>query len=109
MSSDFKEKILDAIGTAIDEAHQRAQVLEGTHNIPAEELFPPSFVQEHTSFEAIEAFLVAGDFDPEHDGDWDTLADDGLDRHVRETTDFDTWAEMKDAASEEWARRKLKE
>ncbi|MEF8795218.1 MAG: hypothetical protein V5A22_09995 [Salinivenus sp.] len=107
MSSDFKEKVLDAIRTSIEEAHQRAQALEGTHSLSAEELFPPSFMQENTSFDRVEAFLVEGGFDPERDGDWDDLADEGLDQHVRDTTDFDAWAEMKDAAAEEWARRQL--
>jgi len=107
MSSDFKEKVLEAIRTSIDEAHQRAQALDGTHSLSAEELFPPAFMQEHTSFDDVEAFLVEGGVNPERDGNWDELADEGLDKHVRETTDFDAWAEMKDTAAEAWARRQL--
>lgn len=108
MGSDYEDRISDAIEETVAEFLQKAEELKGTHSVPAEELFPPSFMQEHTTFENVEAFLVNGNFDPDRDGDWDALADDGLDRHVQETTAFDSWAAMKDVAKEEWMLSKLK-
>jgi hypothetical protein len=108
MDSDFEQKVQDAIENTITEFLETAEDLKGKHRIQAEELFPPSFMAEHTSFETVDAFLVDGDFDPDRDGGWDALADEGLDQHVRETTDFDDWAEMKEAAKEEWVLDQLR-
>jgi hypothetical protein len=108
MSSDIDENLSDVIEERVAEFLKTAQELKGEHSIPARELFPPSFMCEHTSFERVEEFLIDGDFDTERDGGWDALADEGLDQHVRDTTDFESWAEMKDAAKEEWILEQLR-
>ena len=108
MRSEFKQHVLDAIEEGIADVLETAEELKGTHSLQAEELFPPSFMREHTAFENVEDFLVDGDFDLEQDGGWDALAEKGLNQHVRDTTDFDTWAEMKDAATREWALDQLR-
>lgn len=108
MSNDAEEPIVEAIEEAVASFLETAEQLKGTHRLQADELFPPSFMREHTSFESIEDFLRDGDVDPDRDGDWDALADEGLDRHVRDTTAFDSWAEMKDAAKREWMVEQLR-
>jgi hypothetical protein len=52
--------------------------------------------------------LIDGDFDTGRDGGWDALADDGLDQNVRDSTDSESWAEMEEAAQDEWVLGQLR-
>jgi hypothetical protein len=85
MSDDAEEHVVDAIEEAVASFLESARQLKGKHRLQGDELFPPSFVREHTSSENIEDFLRDGD-----------------------TTAFDSWAEMKDAAKREWMVEQLR-
>ena len=66
--------------------------------VAAEELFPAGWVRAHTEWSDIESMLSAGEYDTAVGPDADGRARRRLDRHVSETTEFDSWGAMVERA-----------
>lgn len=68
------------------------------------ELFPDSFIKEHTQFSSIEELFENGGFTfiPEGAAAAD---EEDLDGHIFITTDYCSWEEMADAAAREYCAR----
>lgn len=64
-----------------------------------EALFCRSFVREHTDFESLEAFCCACPCERDTVGSVQRLSADERDAFVATTTDFETWAEMRECAA----------
>lgn len=109
MDDELQQRIFERVRDTLEEMHEQMEELKGEHQVPADELFPPAFMSEHTSFERFDAFLEAGGFEV---GEGENLeaavSKDDLHRHVRDTTTFDSWAEMREDAEEAWVLDRLK-
>lgn len=71
--------------------------------VSVEELFPAGWVRTHTEWRDIESMLSAGEFGRAIGPGADRQARRRLDRHVAETTEFDSWAAMLERAVTELA------
>lgn len=73
--------------------------------ITLNELFPDSFMKEHTQFFSIEELLEDGNFSFGPNEAVPAVEED-LDGHIFITTDFSSWEEMTDAAAGEYCARR---
>lgn len=96
---DFQKKIRD-IG-------ERAEALDGQHEVPFPEVFPPAFMRKHTQFATIEALFEASPWTVDGPDDFAAIPDDEWDAFIRDHTSFADWQEMQRTGGEEWAARKL--
>ena len=83
--------------------------LAGHHEVPADELFPPDYVQQTLRLPNFDAMLLACDFPvdlptlaqltPEEDARWDEM--------IRSRSGFNTWVDLFADATREWFYRKI--
>jgi hypothetical protein len=96
--------------TGLDELkklQKRLEELDGSHQIPLNELFDSEFMIEYTDFTSIDAMLEASGFKVETDEDFAAIPDDEWDQFVARTARFASWEEMQQEASNRWVQKKL--
>ena len=100
----------------LDEAIQRIKRLEsnvrqlsGTHDVPASELFTPTFMRLHTTVASFEALIAAGGFKVESQADFEGIPDAEWEKVIQAHTSFSSWRQMQERAGVEYAERKLME
>ncbi|WP_246029136.1 hypothetical protein [Paenibacillus humicus] len=98
---------MDEFQKALAEMQRQAKELEGRREVTFEELFPPSFMIEHTNFSSFEELLEAGGFEVNSAEDFEAIPDDVFDQHIGKHTQFDSWENMQDSAVQEYAAKKL--
>ena len=103
----FKITGLDEFQKKLSDLGQKAESLNGEHQVPFTELFNTSFMQHYTNFESFEALTEAGGFKVESEDDFKAIPDQEWDEHISKTTRFSDWQEMMNKAGEEWTRKKL--
>lgn len=86
---------------------RNAEALDGEHSLPFTELFPDEFMLRNTDFPSIDAFLTASGFSIASTEDTALPPDERWDPFVTQHTRFGSWGEMKDAAAQEWGRKRL--
>lgn len=97
---------LDGLINKLDTLANNAKELDGTHKIPATELFGKAFLSQHTNnhFASFDEFVSAGNFS---EALFEDIPQKDLDYWVSQATDFNSWDEMLSAAGEEYVVRKL--
>lgn len=109
MDDDLQQRIFERVRDTLEEMHEQVEELKGEHQVPADELFPPAFMSEHTSFESFDAFLEAGGFEVGEEENLEAaVSEDALDRHVRDVSSYGSWEEMREDAEEAWVLDRLK-
>lgn len=94
----------------LDDLQRKAKDAEGTHEIPFTELFPPSFLRQHTDFTSLEEMEVAlekSGFVIESQEDADKIPTQKWDEFTVKHTSFSSWEEMYTTAATEWFQRQL--
>ena len=97
---------LDEVQRKLEELARRAQELEGK-KIPMRELFSGTFMGKYTTFPTFDAFFVASGFDAKTEEDFWKIPADQWDAAVKKGTRFQTWGEMKAAATDDYVKRHL--
>ena len=100
--------MFDDVLRKLHELQRRAQRIDGQHQISFDELFPDEFMLRNTEFPSVDEFISASGFTVESADDFAAIPDDPWDDYVRQRTRFASWAEMQQAAAEEWITRQLK-
>ncbi|MCC7230620.1 MAG: hypothetical protein IT203_09530 [Fimbriimonadaceae bacterium] len=98
----FEIKGLDQLQRRLKDLERRSQSLDGTHELSFAELFPDSFMRQHTQFATMQEMIDVGNIengDDIHKPEWCAF--------VAAHTNFDSWESMKSVAGQEWAKRKL--
>ncbi len=109
---------LDGLINKLDTLANNAKELDGTHKIPATELFGKAFLSQHTNnhfafdyfsilgkcISYLQEFVSAGNFS---EALFEDIPQKDLDHWVSQATDFNSWDEMLSAAGEEYVVRKL--
>lgn len=98
---------IDKVQAELKRLGKATKELEKTNFVSFEELFNPSFMSKHTSFQDFEEFLLNGGFNVNSREDFEAIPDEAMDSHVSKTTDFQSWEAMSDSAMEEFVTRKL--
>ncbi len=103
----MKIKGLDELAKDMHRIANRAKELDGTHNVPIEELLTPEFVSSHTKFANIEEMLEASGFKIESQDDFAAIPDKDKDKFIRSISAFSDWESMIGEAGSAWAVKKL--
>jgi hypothetical protein len=104
----FEIRGLSDVKRKLDRMSKNVQALSGSHDIPASELFPPTFMRLHTKVASFEALFEAGGFKVESQDDFEAIPDAEWENLVRSHTSFSSWHEMQEKAAAEYFMRRLK-
>lgn len=91
----------------LEKLAERAERLEGEHDLPLEVLFTPEFLDAHSDFTDVEDFFDNSSWDPETTEELEEIPDEELDEYVYEHTSFNNLNSMLNEAGEQWALRQL--
>jgi hypothetical protein len=97
----------DDVIKVLGDLQQRATMLDGEHSITFDELFDDEFMLKNTDFETIARMITASGFKIDADADFAAIPKEQWDAFVMERTRFQSWEEMKSAAAQRWAARRL--
>ncbi|MBA2846165.1 hypothetical protein HNP88_000349 [Methanococcus maripaludis] len=92
----------------LDKLIKNVKKLEGTHNIPFNELFNRNFMLKYTNCSDVEEFFEKGGFKADTEEEFEKIDEELLDKHVSENTKFGTWVEMLNGAGHQWAEKEFK-
>lgn len=93
---------LDKLQRRLDDLQRRAKDLDGTHDLTFAELFPDSFMHRNTRFPSMQAMIDEAGIE-----DGDDIQKPEWSSFVAHHTKFSSWHEMKSAAGQEWAKKRL--
>jgi len=99
MDFDLQEGDLSWLRRRLRGAITHTYELEGQTPVRSDELFSPTFMHRHTQFESFEAFCTACPNDGDELHDLRRLPEETLDGFVSDTTDFESWDDMKRSAA----------
>ncbi len=105
--SSFKMKGFDKLEKQLKQMKKGAKELKQTKNVPLETLFTLSFMRKYTSYSSIYTFIEAGGFSVKSQKDFEAIPQDDLDKYVSSNTKFNTWQNMLDEATSQYAIKKL--
>lgn len=71
------------------------------------DLFDKTFMRHYTRYRTFEKFLAGGHFHIESQNEFEALPETDMDAHVRRATQFSSWKEMLDTATDIYARRQM--
>jgi hypothetical protein len=101
MVLDFGVKAQDSLQDNLIAAIERALTLDTWVSRSRERATSEAFIRRHTEFDSVERFCAACPCDDDTIGGVQRLSTDERDAFVARTTDFETWAEMKQSAAVE--------
>lgn len=99
MVLDLRVKTSDPVPSRVRTVLEQALAPETRSSYDAETFFSDSFIQRHTEFESFDAFCRACPSERDSIGAIQRLSDDDREAFVATTTDFETWAEMKERSA----------
>lgn len=103
----FEIKGLDEVQESLENLAKKAQELDGQHDVPLEELFPPEFLKEHTSVTTVQQLMDESGFTINSQEDFNNIPDEDWDKYIRKVTSFSSWKDMLESAAQEYTIRKL--
>lgn len=89
------------------DVQRKAEQLDGEHSVSFAELFQDEFMLRNTDFPSVHAMFEASGFRVDTTEDFAAIPEEEWDEFVRERTRFSSWDEMKGAAVQEWAKRRM--
>ena len=98
---------LDELQRKLEQMRRNAEQMHGEHQVPLTELFPPAFMRQHSSVPDFEAFCREGGIEISTEDAFAATPEDLLNEAAKRITHFASWEEMKKAATENWAKRRL--
>lgn len=103
----FKIEGLDELQNNLKSLADKAQDLDGQHNVPVSELLTSSFLSRHTRFSSTKDLFEASGFKLESSEDLAAIPDDQWDDFIRSISNFENWQAMLGAAVKEWTAKQL--
>ena len=97
----------DQLEKSLHELKRKANLLDGEHHLPINEVMTDKFVSKHTEFPSFFAMAAGGNFKVSTREEFAAIPDDKWDEFIRSVSEFDTWQSMLAAASKEWALTNL--
>ncbi|WP_128476206.1 hypothetical protein [Halorussus pelagicus] len=76
-------------------------------DIDDEDVFPPSFMQEHTDHDSLWDFFGNSQWEIDGEEDLKAVPDDEFDAYVAANSNFDDWDEMKAKAAAQMLAREM--
>jgi hypothetical protein len=100
-------KGFDEFQRNLRELSQRAQALDGTHEIPIHDLLTPDFIRTHTRHGSVDEWLNASPFRIDTTEDLQAVPAEKWGDYVRTTTGFASWQDMLESAAAQYVQAKL--
>jgi hypothetical protein len=101
MVLDFGVKTHNSLHHNLITAIERALTLDTWVSRSREQVASEAFIRRHTEFDSVDGFCAACPCDDDTIGGVQRLSTDERNVFVARTTDFETWAEMKQSAAVE--------
>jgi hypothetical protein len=98
---------LDELSRKLKDLGDRAQELDGQHEIPLSELLTPVFVAGCSRFQSTDELFKASGFKVESTEDFKAIPDAEWDAFIGSNTAYSTWQAMLDEAVKEWTVNRL--
>ena len=98
---------LDELTRKLNDLASRAKALDGTHEVPIEELLTPAFLQNCSSFGSVDDLFAASGFRIESPEDFKAIPDDKWNSFIADHTSHSTWESMLSSASAAWTSKRL--
>lgn len=100
-------KGLDELQRKLDDLANKAVEVDGSHELSLSELFPDYFMLRFTQFSTMEEMFESSGFEITTQQDFENIPEDKWDIFIETHTQFVSWEEMKQAAANEWVRKKM--
>lgn len=97
----------EGLDEELQELSEAVESVDGSHEIPMDELFPANFMRTYTEFGSLEEFFEASRWDVETREDFKQIPEREFDEYVDKNTGFSDWEAMLTAAAREWIVRQL--
>jgi len=93
--------------SGLDELKRRLRKLDGSHDVPLNELLNPEFMLKYTHFSSFQDMLDHSGYSVKTPEDIKVIPDAPWDAFISANSTFATWHEMQKAAAAEWAKKQL--
>lgn len=103
----FEMKGFDKLEKKLNKMQRSAKEMEKGEEVSFEVLFNRTFMSKNTQFISFDELLKAGNFDVNSTEDFEAIPDDVFDKHIAKHTKFNDWKDMLNAASTDYAAKKL--
>ena len=111
MGTDMKIRGLDEMNRKLERMKKNAKELSGKHEVTANDLLTPAFLQKHCEFSSFEQLVRSSSLieknEPITKGKFEEIPDDAWDSWIENVTDFPDWKSMLNAAIGEYGSKKL--
>ncbi|WP_069997741.1 hypothetical protein [Cellulosilyticum sp. I15G10I2] len=98
---------LDEFEKGLQDLADRAEALDGEHEVTFEDLFVEDFMASCTQFSSIDELFEKSPFVVNSPEDFEAIPDDELDTYISEVTQFESWEDMLSEAGAQYAARQL--
>ena len=89
----------------LQEWEDNLKSIDGNNTVEVHDLFIPEFMKAHSKFADFDSFFEASGASPEER--LEDIPDEKLDPFVQQVTDFESFQDMLDTASEDWVHRQI--
>lgn len=103
----FKIKGMKELQKELKGMQKAAKDLEKEKHVSLDALFTKEFMTKNTPFKSFDAFLESGNFIVNSTEDFEAIPNEDMDKHVANTTRFNSWDDMLGEAGSEYAAKKL--
>ena len=103
----MSNKGFNELGKQLKKMAKSAKSMEGTHRYSFDELFPLEFMSKYTRCTNIDEFVDNCGYPANNNKEFEAIPEKELNEYVRKVTNFSSWNEMFDTASEELFAEKL--
>ena len=103
----FKITGLDDLQKNLQNLADKAEGLSGEHQVSFEDLFVEDFMKSNTKFASFNGLLDESPFTVDTPEDFEAIPDAEFDTYVAEVTEFESWEDMLEEASTQYAARQL--
>jgi hypothetical protein len=93
--------------SGLDELQQRLRKLDGSHDVPLDELMNPEFMLKHTRFNSFRDMLDQSGYSVKTAEDFKAIPDAPWDAFIAANSTFANWHEMQEAAAADWTKKQL--
>lgn len=93
--------------SGLDELQRRLRKLDGSHDVPLDELMNHEFMLKHTHFSSFRDMLDHSGYSVTTADDFKAIPDASWDAFIAANSTFANWHEMQEAAVADWTQRQL--
>jgi hypothetical protein len=85
----------------------RLEDLNGTHNIPINDLLTPVFLSGCSAFESADQLFAMSGYELNSQDDFNAIPEEDWVRYINKNTSFTGWQEMLQAAAAMWVKNRM--